>query len=169
MSAGRRSPDFKPAGTKSWPCNSSPSVDLKMACCGVTKLSEGRSFGHVSGAKDVDALPAASLARKGLAEVVACEPTYTYDAPSLSAAGLHSIPFPEVSCAGFPPVTETVQMWRRSTSPQLELKSTVFLSGVNDHCSASQLPGVRSFGAAPPSAESAYKCCQPSSSEAITI
>src|ERR1700756_202402 len=62
----------------------------------------------------------------------------------------------------------TLHKWRRSTSPQLELNRTVFLSGVRDHCSTSQLPGVMSLGA-PPSAESAYKCCQPSSSEAITI
>src|SRR5215469_18120541 len=62
----------------------------------------------------------------------------------------------------------TLQIWRRSTSPQLELNRTTFWSGVKDHCSTSQLPGVRSLGA-PPSTESAYRCCQPSSSEAITI
>src|SRR6266566_6384872 len=61
----------------------------------------------------------------------------------------------------------TLHKCRRSTSLQFELKRIVFLSGVNDHCSTSQFPGVSNFGT-PPSIDSAYKCCQPSSSEAIT-
>src|SRR5260370_3641095 len=65
------------------------------------------------------------------------------------------------------PDTLTFHKWRRSTSAQFELKRTELLSGASDHCSTSQFPGVRSFGV-PPSAERAYKCCQPSSSEAIT-
>src|SRR5260370_4658511 len=52
-------------------------------------------------------------------------------------------------------------------SPQFELNTTVALSCENDHCSTSQLPGVKSF-ALPTSAEIVNRCCHPSSSLAKT-
>src|SRR5271167_2414394 len=79
----------------------------------------------------------------------------------------HSIPSPLLTCCGPLPVTPTRHKWRRSMSPQLELNSMVALSGENDHCSTSQLPGVKSF-TPPPSAPIVYKCCHPSSSLAKT-
>ena len=166
ISAGRFSPDFKPAGTKSCAWSSRPSADLKMACCGTTNPSDGKPLGQVSGATGGFDLAPKSLMTI-LAGKVAPEARKAKVCPSLSITELHSIPLPRVHCSGRSPLSPTLQRCRRSMSLQFELKRTVFLSGVNDHCSTSQSPGVSSFGF-PPSAESAYRCCQPSSSDAIT-
>jgi len=53
-------------------------------------------------------------------------------------------------------------------SLQFELKRIVFLSGVKDHCSTSQFPGVSNLGAAA-FAESAYQMLPAAASLAITM
>src|SRR2546423_5531462 len=164
--AGFFSPDLEFAGIKSWPWIFKPSEESKITCWGTAKRSEGKSLGQASGAKGATDF-AAELLTVTRAGCVALEKKYAKCWPSLSIIGLHSIPSPRVHCCGRPPETSTRQRWRRSTSPQLELKRTDLRSGVRDHCSTSQFPGVRSCGA-PPLAESAYKCCQPSCSEAMS-
>src|SRR5438552_10021106 len=102
------------------------------------------------------------------AACAASEPMYASVALSLSATGLHSMLSPRVSGRGLPVVVSAIQRWRRSMSPQFELKSTTLRCAAKDHCSTSQLPGVRTCGEPRPSAASEYRCCQPSCSLAIT-
>src|SRR5690242_16326900 len=129
-----------------------------MTCCGLTNRSDGKSFGQVSGASGCALRSALIEATKGLPGCVASEPKYTRVLLSLRTRGLHSIPCPRLHCSGWPPEISTRQRWRRSTSPQLELNRTDLWSGPNDHCSTSQLPGVKSWGA-PPLVEREYRCC----------
>src|SRR5438874_5959819 len=150
---GRFSPGRRSFGKKSWPWMSRPSADLKTTCSGVMSLSAGKLTGQVSEARGCAvARGSASRFTNGCAVRRASDPTYAKKSLPGIGVGRHSMPEPLVNCCKESPEAATLHKWRRSMSLQFELNKIVFSSDENDHCSTSQLPGVKSF-CAPPAME----------------